>query len=263
MGVKDSNTQAIIDAITNLVKETQQSNRIVEREIKNLSVNTKSYIEKAQSSANFEKVFESFSKEFSTNISESINETVKDANEKTFKQLKEGIQSKKQEIEKRKKDLKSSASLGPEFQKDLNKKIKQSEKELRELIENYDKTARTNNQNLIQQIRESQTKLTEELTGGLQEFGKSTFKNYVKETNNVDEALIKYKNALKEQYTSLEQNAETRKKLGLTDKKMEEIKEDLYDSYFKELEAQSNKADLDEKTRKVLTDKLKLSLIHI
>jgi hypothetical protein len=257
MGVKDSNTQAIIDAITNLVKETQQSNRIVEREIKNLSVNTKSYIEKAQSSANFEKVFESFSKEFSTNISESINETVKDANEKTFKQLKEGIQSKKQEIEKRKKDLKSSASLGPEFQKDLNKKIKQSEKELRELIENYDKTARTNNQNLIQQIRESQTKLTEELTGGLQEFGKSTFKNYVKETNNVDEALIKYKNALKEQYTSLEQNAETRKKLGLTDKKMEEIKEDLYDSYFKELEAQSNKADLDEKTRKVLTDKLK------
>jgi uncharacterized protein YukE len=257
MGVKDSNTQAIIDAITNLVKETQQSNRIVEREIKNLSVNTKSYIEKAQSSANFEKVFESFSKEFSTNISESINETVKDANEKTFKQLKEGIQSKKQEIEKRKKDLKSSASLGPEFQKDLNKKIKQSEKELRELIENYDKTARTNNQNLIQQIRESQTKLTEELTGGLQEFSKSTFKKYVKETNNVDEALIKYKNALKEQYTSLEQNAETRKKLGLTDKKMEEIKEDLYDSYFKELEAQSNKADLDEKTRKVLTDKLK------
>ena len=38
---------------------------------------------------------------------------------------------------------------------------------------------------------------------------------------------------------------------------MEEIKEDLYDSYFKELEAQSNKADIDEKTRKVLTDKLK------
>jgi hypothetical protein len=257
MGVKDSNTQAIIDAITNLVKETQQSNRIVEREIKNLSVNTKSYIEKAQSSANFEKVFESFSKEFSTNISESINETVKDANEKTFKQLKEGIQSKKQEIEKRKKDLKSSASLGPEFQKDLNKKIKQSEKELRELIENYDKTARTNNQNLIQQIRESQAKLTEELTGGLQEFGKSSFKNYVKETNNVDEALVKYKNALKEQYTSLEKNVETRKKLGLTDKKMEEIKEDLYDSYFKELEAQGNRADIDEKTRKVLTDKLK------
>lgn len=256
MVVKDSNTQAIIDAIANLVRETQQSNRIVEREIKNLSVNTKSYIEKAQSSANFEKVFESFSKEFSTNISESINESVKDANEKTFKQLKEGIESKKQEIEKRKKDLQNSGSL-PEFQKDLNKKIKQSEKELRELIENYDKTARTNNQNLIQQIRESQTKLTEELTGGLQELGKSTFKNYVKETNNVDEALIKYKNALKEQYTSLEQNAETRKKLGLTDKKMEEIKEDLYDSYFKELEAQSNKADLDEKTRKVLTDKLK------
>lgn len=257
MVVKDSNTQAIIDAIANLVKETQQSNRIVEREIKNLSVNTKSFIEKAQSSANFEKAFESFSKEFSTNISESIKETVKDANEKTFKQLKEGIQSKKQEIEKRKKDLKSSDSLGPEFKKDLNKKIKQSEKELRELIENYDKTARTNNQNLIQQIRESQTKLTEELTGGLQEFSKSTFKKYVKETNNVDEALIKYKNALKEQYTSLEQNAETRKKLGLTDKKMEEIKEDLYDSYFKELEAQSNKADIDEKTRKVLTDKLK------
>ena len=64
MVVKDSNTQAIIDAIANLVRETQQSNRIVEREIKNLSVNTKSYIEKAQSSANFEKVFESFSKEF-------------------------------------------------------------------------------------------------------------------------------------------------------------------------------------------------------
>jgi hypothetical protein len=257
MVVKDSNTQAIIDAIANLVRETQQSNRIVEREIKNLSVNTKSYIEKAQSSANFEKVFESFSKEFSTNISESIKETVKDANEKTFKQLKEGIESKKQELEKRKKDLQKSGSLGPEFQKDLNKKIKQSDKELRELIENYDKTVRTNNENLIQQIRESQTKLTEELTGGLQEFGKSTFKNYVKETNNVDEALIKYKNALKEQYTSLEQNAETRKKLGLTDKKMEEIKEDLYDSYFKELEYQGNRADIDEKTRKVLTDKLK------
>lgn len=257
MVVKDSNTQAIIDAIANLVKETQQSNRIVEREIKNLSVNTKSFIEKAQSSANFEKAFESFSKEFSTNISESIKETVKDANEKTFKQLKEGIQSKKQELEKRKKDLKSSDSLGPEFKKDLNKKIKQSEKELRELIENYNKTAITNNQNLIQQIRESQTKLTEELTGGLQEFSKTTFKKYVKETNNVDEALIKYKNALKEQYTSLEQNTETRKKLGLTDKKMEEIKEDLYDSYFKELEAQSNKADIDEKTRKILTDKLK------
>ena len=257
MAVKDSNTQAIIDAIANLVRETQQSNRIVEREIKNLSVNTKSFIEKAQSSANFEKVFESFSKEFSTNISESIKETVKDVNEKTFKQLKEGIESKKQEIEKRKKDLQKSGSLGLEFQKDLNKKIKQSEKELRELIQNYDKTARINNENLIQQIRESQTKLTEELTGGLQEFSKSTFKKYVKETNNVDEALVKYKNALKEQYTSLEQNAETRKKLGLTDKKMEEIKEDLYDSYFKELEAQSNKADIDEKTRKVLTDKLK------
>ena len=161
MAVKDSNTQAIIDAIANLVRETQQSNRIVEREIKNLSVNTKSFIEKAQSSANFEKVFESFSKEFSTNISESIKETVKDVNEKTFKQLKEGIESKKQEIEKRKKDLQKSGSLGPEFQKDLNKKIKQSEKELRELIQNYDKTARINNENLIQQIRESQTKLTE------------------------------------------------------------------------------------------------------
>ena len=257
MVVKDSNTQAIIDAIANLVRETQQSNRIVEREIKNLSVNTKSYIEKAQSSANFEKVFESFSKEFSTNISESINESVKDANEKTFKQLKEGIESKKQELEKRKKDLQKSGDLGSDYKKELNKKIKQSDKELRELIQNYDKTVKTNNQNLIQQIRESQIKLTEELTGGLQELGKSTFKNYVKETNNVDEALIKYKNALKEQYTSLEQNAETRKKLGLTDKKMEEIKEDLYDSYFKELEYQGNRADIDEKTRKVLTDKLK------
>ncbi len=118
-------------------------------------------------------------------------------------------------------DLQESGGLGSDYKKELNKKIKQSDKELRELIQNYDKTVKTNNQNLIQQIRESQIKLTEELTGGLQELGKSTFKNYVKETNNVDEALIKYKNALKEQYTSLEQNAETRKKLGLTDKKME------------------------------------------
>ena len=257
MAVKDSNTQAIIDAITHLVKEMQHSNQTVEKEIKNLSVNTKSFIEKAQSSANFAKAFEDFSKEFSTNISESINDSVKDINEKTFKQLKEGIDSKKQEIEKRKSDLLNTQKLGPEIQERVEKGLKQSKKELKELIENYDKTVNANNQKLIQQIRESQANLTEELVGGLQEVGKTTFKNYVKETKNVDEALIKYKNALKEQYTSLEKNAETRKNLGITDKKMEEIKEDLYDSYFKELETQSNRADIDEKTRKVLTDKLK------
>ena len=49
MAVKDSNTQAIIDAITHLVKEMQHSNQTIEKEIKNLSVNTKSFIEKAQS----------------------------------------------------------------------------------------------------------------------------------------------------------------------------------------------------------------------
>ena len=253
MAVQDSNTKAIIDAITHLVKEMQHSNQTVEKEIKNLSVNTKSFIEKAQSSANFAKAFEAFSKEFSTNISESIKDSVKEVNEKTFKQLKEGIESKKKEIEK----SKSSKSEDPEVQKELDKKIKQSQKELKELIENYDKTVKANNQKLIQQIRETQANLTEELVGGLQEVGKNTFKNYVKETKNVDEALIKYKNALKEQYTSLEKNADTRKNLGITDKKMEEIKEDLYDSYFKELETQSNRADIDEKTRKVLTDKLK------
>ena len=257
MAVKDSNTQAIIDAITHLVKEMQHSNQTVEKEIKNLSVNTKSFIEKAQSSANFAKAFEDFSKEFSANISESIKDSVKDINEKTFKQLKEGIDSKKQEIEKRKSDLLKTQTLGPEIQERVEKGLKQSQKELKELIENYDKTANANNQKLIQQIRESQANLTEELVGGLQEVGKNTFKNYVKETKNVDEALIKYKNALKEQYTSLEKNADTRKNLGITDKKMEEIKEDLYDSYFKELETQSNRADIDEKTRKVLTDKLK------
>lgn len=266
MAVKDSNTQAIIDAIANLVKETQRSNEEVIKEFKNLSVNTKSYIEKAQGNVNIQKAFEQFTKE----VSSSISETISDASEKerqNYEQLQLKIAAKQEEITKRKEDLKEQKQKGefglsPALEKEMMKKIKSAEKELANIVKEYDENAKKNNQQLLEEIRQSQANLTQELTTGIKEFGSTSFKSELKESKNVDEALKKYKAALEQQYKLLENNLEERKKLGLTDKKIDEIKEDLYESYFKELENQSRKENLDEKTRKLLNDRIKREKIQ-
>ena len=266
MAVKDSNTQAIIDAIANLVKETQRSNEEVIKEFKNLSVNTKSYIEKAQGNVNIQKAFEQFTKE----VSSSISETISQASEKerqNYEQLQLKIAAKQEEITKRKQDLqeqkqKGEFGLAPALEKEMMKKIKSAEKELANIVKEYDENAKKNNQQLLEEIRQSQANLTQELTTGIKEFGSTSFKSELKESKNVDEALKKYKAALEQQYKLLENNVEERKKLGLTDKKIDEIKEDLYESYFKELENQSRKENLDEKTRKLLNDRIKREKIQ-
>ena len=244
---KSYDKDELIEAFKEALKGSSYNQEVV-REVKNLSGTLREYVEKAQGNVNIEKVFTQLTQEFTKSIDKSIQDQQK-AGEKTL----DTIRQKYEDLTKQINQLEQSKDFIEDYEKKLDKLVKEQKK----TEEKFAEEQQAQNEAIKKSVRESQKKLVEELTTGMEEFSSTAFKKQLSETKDIDESLKKYKQALREQYELLEKDAETRKKLGVTDNQMELIKEELYDSYLSELEYQKSKKNLDEKTRKVLEEKYK------
>lgn len=247
MPAKNPDNQALVDAIREAFKDAN-INQPVEREIKILSSTIKEYVEKAASNADIKKVFTELADKFSKNIDDSI-ESQKEAGEKNL----DSIRNKYNDLTKEMEKLVASKDFIEDYEVKLKKILKKQEVVSKE----FEKEKENLNKAIKEAINASQAKLVEDLTTGIQEYGEEAFKTELKQTKDVDKSLIRYKDALRQQYEALEENEEQRKKLGITDKKLEVLKEEIADSYLKELDNLVKSDKLDQKTRKVVEEKLK------
>lgn len=247
MPAKNPDNQALVDAIREAFKDAN-INQPVEREIKILSSTIKEYVEKAASNADIKKVFTELADKFSKNIDDSI-ESQKEAGEKNL----DSIRNKYNDLTKEMEKLVASKDFIEDYEVKLKKILKKQEAVSKE----FEKEKENLNKAIKEAINASQAKLVEDLTTGIQEYGEEAFKTELKQTKDVDKSLIRYKDALRQQYEALEENEEQRKKLGITDKKLEVLKEEIADSYLKELDNLVKSDKLDQKTRKVVEEKLK------
>lgn len=247
MAAKNPDIQALIDAFREALKDANIS-QPVEREVKILSSTIKEYVEKAASNADIKKIFTELTQKFTKSIDDSL-EAQKEAGERTLDVIRKKDKSISDELKK----LEEKKAETPDYEQQYKKLTKKQEAVLKE----FEREKENLNKIIKQSINESQAKLVEDLTTGIQGYGEEAFKTELKQTKDVDKSLIKYKDALRQQYESLESNKEQREKLGITDKRLETIKEDLYDSYLKELDNLLKNDKLDQKTRKVVEEKLK------
>ena len=247
MAAKNPDNQVLIDAFREALKDANIS-QPVEREVKILSSTIKEYVEKAASNADIKKIFTELTQKFTKSIDDSL-EAQKEAGERTLDVIRKKDKSISDELKK----LEEKKAETPDYEQQYKKLTKKQEAVLKE----FEREKENLNKIIKQSINESQAKLVEDLTTGIQGYGEEAFKTELKQTKDVDKSLIKYKDALRQQYESLESNKEQREKLGITDKRLETIKEDLYDSYLKELDNLLKNDKLDQKTRKVVEEKLK------
>lgn len=247
MPVKNPDNQALIDAFKEALKDAN-INQPVEREIKILSSTIKEYVEKAASNADIKKIFTELTQKFSKSIDDSL-ESQKEAGEKTLNSIRAKYNDLNKEIDK--------LVEAKDFVEDYDTKFKKLLKKQETISKEFEKEKENLNKAIKQSINDSQAKLVEDLTTSIQEASEESFKTELKQTKDVDKSLIQYKKALLQQYESLEENRELREKLGITDKKLESIKEELTDSYLKELDNLQKSDKLDQKTRKVVEEKLK------
>ena len=186
--------------------------------------------------------------------------------EEEIQKLKEHEKTQLEEITKLKEKeiagVNEEAEKNLEERKKLNEEIRKSKKSLVKIENDFVKEAEEANKRLLEQLNEEQTALINKTVGSFKEVGIEAFETSIKEQKGVDEGLANYRKALFNQYEVLNQDIEGRKKLGLTDKKMEEVKQDLYDSYFSELNRQLERRDLDERTKKLLQERIKREQIE-
>ena len=124
-------------------------------------------------------------------------------------------------------------------------------------LEKYKEEAKATNLRFYKEIEDEQKRLRGELTYAMKGAGKAAFNEEMADSKDVSKAIQRYKAALVDQYNDLEANEKQRKQLGITDDKMNEQKEELYNSFLDELERQRDKKNLDKKTRVLLEEQYK------
>ena len=251
MAARNPDPQELINAFKEAIRDAN-FNQEVEREIKNLSSTIREYVEKAASNADIKKVFTDFSENFSKTVDDLI-ASQKESGEKTL----DTIRARYEELSKEIVQLEKGKDYIEGFEEKYKKLVKKQEA----VNKAFEKERENQNKLLKQAINDTQIKLVEDLTTGIKEFGEQAYKSELKETKDIDKTLLRYKEALKQQYETLEKDAERRKKLGITDRKLELIKEDLTESYLKELKNLVKSDKIDEKTRKIAEERLKRETI--
>ena len=124
-------------------------------------------------------------------------------------------------------------------------------------LKKYEEEAKATNLRIYKKIEDDQKRLRGELTYAMKGAGKAAFTEEMENSKDVSKAIQKYKAALVDQYNDLEANREKREQLGITDDKINEQKEELYNSFLDELERQRDKKNLDKKTRVLLEEQYK------
>jgi len=265
MAGKSSENQVLIDAIKqafkDALKDSSQTNREVEREIKTLNKNLEKYIENVKATGDIKASFGELSEDISNIISKAYEEDKK-RKEKDYNQYAYSYDAKKSELKAKQEALKKEReqdveSFNHELIKKLEDQIKKLEKSLEDSVDEYYEKQEKQYIAFKKQMEETRKQLFSDVASGFKALGEKTFKNVLKEDRDVDKALGNYKNALQQQYTSLIKDKKLREQLNVTDEDLKNIKEDLHDSYLRELEKQRDSDKIDDNLRKALNDRLK------
>lgn len=264
---------------------------------KDVSKEVREFIESAKSSNisikdNFEKLTDALAEKISESLQvmEEDQEKLKRQQEQYFKKQEEFAKQKqdadakerkleekiKQRTEKFNNDkMKGEFGNTPELQKQFedeingyrkvieqNKNSFKLEQQARDKdnanrLKAYEEEAKATNLRFYKKIEDEQKRLRGELTFAIKGAGKAAFTEEIDNTKDVSKAIQKYKTTIINAYNELEANTEKRKQLGITDDKMYEQKEELYNSFLDELERQRDKKNLDKKTRVLLEEQYK------
>jgi len=265
MAGKSSENQALVDAIKQAIKEGLkdggQSNREVEREIRTLNKTLEKYIENVKATGDIKSSFGDLSEDI-TNILAKAYEADSKRKEKDLNQHVASYAPKKSELQAKQEALKIEREKGVEsFNSELIKKledqIKKLEKSLNDSVEEYYDKQEKQDAAFKKQMEETRKQLFADVATGFKSLGENTFKKTLREDKDVDKALGNYKSALQQQYTSLIKNKKLRDQLNLSEEDIKKVKEDLHDSYLRELEKQRDSDKIDDNLRKALNDRLK------
>lgn len=271
MALTNKELKLIAEIVSETVNKAMSENRRrdssysedIVSELKQLSRETRNYINKTQSNTDLKGIFT----DFTDNLKKQLEESNKkiDERQEDFLKLQDDYFKQKQKVEEDRKYIEGLKKEGsdPAVIKDLEQTLDQNQKALEKFLEKYDKKVDNLNEQIQKNIEENQKQLTEEMFTGLKKAGEGIFRKDLRETKNVDEATENYKKALLKQYAALEENSQTMLELGITDEKLDEIKQDLYSTYIEELERQRDKANLDSKTKKILEEKIKKEKIEL
>jgi hypothetical protein len=264
MAGKSSENQALVDAIKQAIKEGLkdggQSNREVEREIRTLNKTLEKYIENIKASGDIRGSFGELSEDISKTITSAIAQNDK-KKEQEYNNFVKSVFEKQQDIERKKENLKEEKAKGmgisPEQEREMQDQIQKAVKGLENFTENYLDKQEKQEAAFKKQMEETRKQLFADVASGFKSLGEKTFKNVLKDDRDIDKALGNYKKALQEQYTSLIKDKKLREQLNVTDEDLKNIKEDLHDSYLRELEKQRDSDKIDDNLRKALNDRLK------
>jgi len=264
MAGKSSENQALVDAIKQAIKEGLkdggQSNREVEREIRTLNKNLEKYIEGVKTSGDIKASFGELSEEISKTITSTIAQNDK-RKEQEYNNFVKTVFEKQQDIERKRESLKEEKAKGmgisPEQEREMQDQIQKAVKGLENFTENYLDKQEKQEAAFKKQMEETRKQLFSDVASGFKALGEKTFKSVLKDDRDIDKALGNYKSALQQQYTSLIKDKKLREQLNVTDEDLKNIKEDLHDSYLRELEKQRDSDKIDDNLRKALNDRLK------
>ena len=265
MAGKSSDNQALVDAIKQAIKEglkdSSQTNRDVEKEIKSLNKNLEKYIERIKASGDIKASFEELSEEISSTIAKTAEENAKKILEDRD-QYNKNLLEKEKDLNKKIEALRQEREKGgdvftEEREKELKGYIEKSEKSLKVFKDNFAERQKKQEEAFEKQLEDTKKQLLTDVATGFKSLGESTFKKNIRDNKDVDKALGNYKEALKQQYSLLLKNNKLKKDLNVSEEDLQEIKEDLYDSYFKEIEKQKESDRLDDNLKKLLNDRLK------
>ena len=265
MAGKSSDNQALVDAIKQAIKEglkdSSQTNRDVEKEIKSLNKNLEKYIERIKASGDIKASFEELSKEISSTIAKTAEENAKKILEDRD-QYNKNLLEKEKDLNKKIEALREEREKGgdvftEEREKELKGYIEKSEKSLKAFKDNFAERQKKQEEAFEKQLEDTKKQLLTDVATGFKSLGESTFKKNIRDNKDVDKALGNYKEALKQQYSLLLKNNKLKKDLNVSEDDLQEIKEELYDSYFKEIEKQKESDRLDDNLKKLLNDRLK------
>lgn len=265
MAGKSSENQALVDAIKQAIKEGLkdggQSNREVEREIRTLNKTLEKYIENVKATGDIKSSFGDLSEDIS-NILAKAYEADSKRKEKDLNQHIASYAPKKSELQAKQEALKKERekdveSFNTELIKKLEDQIKKMEKSLDDSVEEYYDKQEKQDAAFKKQMEETRKQLFADVATGFKSLGENTFKKTLREDKDVDKALGNYKSALQQQYTSLIKNKKLRDQLNLSEEDIKKVKEDLHDSYLRELEKQRDSDKIDDNLRKALNDRLK------
>jgi len=248
-------TEAIKTLINKIDDQGRESTSVasVERQRKYDKL-FESYIERSLKEADLKGAFGALK----TGIEKQLINVSEQAEEYLLESTKE-LAKKKEELAKNYENVSKQLDeeKDPGIKKQLEKKkaellanLEKRNKQIAKKYEDYEK-------NLSDSLFNLQDELAENIKETAKDIGVKKFKSTLASKEDVDSALTDYKAELQKQYKTLQEDTKLRESLGITDEKLDEVKQELTESYLAQLSNQTKNLALDDKTRKVLEDRLK------